>query len=156
MTEQPKEPMHDQLNRALPDQPELAPALSESVNEALTRHATLEDIGAHEDAMGEHVIPNAKVVLYDVFGEWEIDIYTTNGSIHFAIPIGKVSVTYDNSHAHFRAVGRLRYLLRDYSRDELLSLMDEAEAESDYDIDGWPLDHGRPSDWPDTEGDTQP
>jgi hypothetical protein len=156
MTDQSEEPLHDQISRAMLDQPELALAMTESIQEAITRHSTLYKLGFHQDAMGQFILPNAKVIFYDVDGDWEIDIVTPKGRIGFDVPMGNVGVKFDNEdYAHARAVGSVRYLLRHYSRDELLSLMDEAGAERDCDIDGWPLDlgPGLGEDWPDSEAD---
>jgi hypothetical protein len=89
MTEQPKEPMHDQLRRALPDQPELALALSESINEALTLGSTLTDVGARQDEMGQYVFDTPKVIFYDVGGDWEIDIITVEGFVGFDVQSAK-------------------------------------------------------------------
>ena len=99
MTEQPKEPMHDQLRRALPDQPELALALSESINEALTLGSTLTDVGARQDEMGQYVFDTPKVIFYDVGGDWEIDIITVEGFVGFDVPIGEVRITRRNDEA---------------------------------------------------------
>jgi hypothetical protein len=157
--------MTDQREEPMPD-PELELAMAEGIHEALARHSTLYQLGLHQDAMGQFILPNAKIIFYDVAGDWEIDILTPKGAIGFDVPMGNIGVKFDDEdYSRCRIVGGLRYLLRDYSRDELLSLMDEAEAERDCDIDGWPrplwgpdqLGAGysaeRPDDWPDSEAD---
>jgi hypothetical protein len=122
-----------------PDLPGLAQAVNESLRETLMRNSTLYDVGAHQDPMAEIVLPNTKVVFYDVDGDWEIDINSTKGSIHFNVPMGDIGVEFDDSYAHRRVVAGLRYLLRDYGRDELLNLIDEAvTVDAEYDEDGWP------------------
>jgi hypothetical protein len=154
MTDQPKRSVHDQISQAMPDQPELALAITESIHEKIASSSTLWELGFHEDAMGQQILPNAKVIFYDCFGAWEIDIMAPKGAIGFTVPMGGIGVKFDDEdRSHRRLVAGLRYLLRDHSRDELLKLMDEAEAERDYDIDGWKHDQGRPDDWPDSEAD---
>jgi hypothetical protein len=154
MTEQPKRSIHDQLSQAMPDQPELALAITEGIHEKVASHSTLWELGFHEDMMGQQILPNAKVIFYDAFGGWEIDILTPKGAIGFTIPSGDIGVKFDDEdYSHRHVVASLRYLLRDHSRDELLKFMDEAEIPRDYDIDGWAPNQGRPADWPDSEAD---
>jgi hypothetical protein len=43
--DQPKQSIHDQLSQAMPDQPELALAISESINEARNRVLTRQNTG---------------------------------------------------------------------------------------------------------------
>jgi hypothetical protein len=105
-------------------------AIIEGFNEALTRHSTLFEVGAHQDRMGQFIIPNAKVIFYDVGGDWEIDIITPKASIGFDVPFANVSGKFfDDNNAHARVLGGLRYLLREHGRDKLLALINEAEAE---------------------------
>jgi hypothetical protein len=142
-----------------PDDPELGLAMAESVNEAITRGRTLIDLGFHQDVMGQFILPNARVIFYDVGGDWEIDILAPNGCIGFDVPMGNIGVKIsdDEDSPHRRAVIGLRYLLRDYSRDELSQFMDEAEMPMDCDIDGWLLNPRGPSDpnWPDSGADKE-
>jgi hypothetical protein len=157
MTDQTKPSIPDQVSQAfseaMPDQPELAPAIAESISEALTRASTLIELGFHQDMMGQFILPNAKVVFYDVGGDWEVDISAPKGYIGFDVPMGDIGVKLvdDEDNPHRLAVIGLRYLLRDYTRDELLKLIDEAEIPRDCDIDGWSLNQGQPDDWPDSE-----
>lgn len=67
-------------------------AVTESVNEALAQRATLRDIGAEEDDFGQYIFPNARVIIYPVGQELEIDIVTDKGAFGFDIPKGAMTI----------------------------------------------------------------
>lgn len=158
MTEQPKEPMHDQLRRALPDQPELALALSESINEALTLGSTLTDVGARQDEMGQYVFDTPKVIFYDVGGDWEIDIITVEGFVGFDVPIGEVRITRRNDEAKAalrsyrisRGWYMIAALLNLFTREELHYLIDNLDKQPPQE---WFRTDEKPREWslPDEE-----
>ena len=136
---------------SIPIPGDLGAAVNEAVNEELMRIASLEDIGAHEDQMGQLVIPNAKVTFYSSCGEWEVDIHTASGVCGFDVKYDDVrcGLKKDDEHStaawksRWHVLSGLRYLLRDFSRDELVALVDEAShPDPNCDIDGWSLDDG--------------
>ena len=149
MTGQPKEPMHDQLRRALPDQPELATALSESITEAMMRNSSLYDVGAREDEMGMLVFDNAKVNFYG----GEIDIVTDKGFISFDVPIGEVHVKPRDAkqlaavrgwYREVRAWFMVTDLLAHFTRDELhdfIDNLDESALPEEYTRATPPVSH---------------
>lgn len=69
----------------------LREALIRAVKETQARTATLTEVGGRVDGFGQIVFENARVTLYPVFNEYEVDVVTAQGAFGFDVPVDKVT-----------------------------------------------------------------